>query len=66
MSSLTCPECRGVLKYDPKVKSYVCLSCGLMLSREEIDEIRQKSSQTKEDERAKRRKEYLKWWFSKK
>ncbi|RLE49604.1 MAG: hypothetical protein DRJ31_04325 [Candidatus Methanomethylicota archaeon] len=66
LPQLSCPECKGTLKYDPKSKSYICLNCGLMFSREELDDIKQRAFKLEEDERAKRHKEYLKWWFSKK
>ncbi|MEJ5293456.1 MAG: TFIIB-type zinc ribbon-containing protein [Candidatus Methanosuratincola sp.] len=62
-----CPECGGVLKFDPSRKRYVCQSCGLSLSREEIDEIRYKDRRLdEEDEKERVRKEYLKWWATKK
>ncbi|MEM2125286.1 MAG: TFIIB-type zinc ribbon-containing protein [Candidatus Methanosuratincola sp.] len=62
-----CPECGGLLKFDPSRKRYVCQSCGLSLSREEIDEIRYKNQRlNEEDEKERVRKEYLKWWATKK
>lgn len=65
--SEVCPECGGTLKFDPSRKRYVCLSCGLSLTREEIDELRSKGKDTDyEDEKERMRKEYLKWWATKK
>ncbi|MDI9644903.1 MAG: TFIIB-type zinc ribbon-containing protein [Candidatus Verstraetearchaeota archaeon] len=62
-----CPECGGTLKFDPSRKRYTCLSCGLSLTREEIDDIRGKAQKTDyEDEKEKVRKEYLRWWATKK
>ncbi|MBC7126938.1 MAG: TFIIB-type zinc ribbon-containing protein [Candidatus Methanosuratincola petrocarbonis] len=62
-----CPECGGVLKFEPSRKRYICQSCGLSLSREEIDEIRYKDQKlNEEDEKERVRKEYLKWWATKK
>lgn len=62
-----CPECGGLLKFDPSRKRYVCQSCGLSLSREEIDEIHYKNQRlNEEDEKERVRKEYLKWWATKK
>ncbi|MGQ9759311.1 MAG: TFIIB-type zinc ribbon-containing protein [Candidatus Methanomethylicaceae archaeon] len=62
-----CPECGGELKFDPSQKRYVCISCGLSLTRDEIDEMRAKYAQiTTEDEKEKQKKEYLKWWTTKK
>lgn len=65
--SNVCLECGGVLKFDPSRKRYVCQSCGLSLSREEMDEIRYKDQKLNEEEEKERvRKEYLKWWATKK
>jgi tRNA(Ile2) C34 agmatinyltransferase TiaS len=64
-----CPECGGELKYTPATKHYVCKSCGLSLSHQELIELRQKlrpSFETEEDQRRKERQEYLKWWLGKK
>ena len=63
-----CPECGGDMQYDPKVKRNVCKSCGLSLTFQEIVELRDKNrpDATVEDERKKKRNEYLSWWFSRK
>jgi len=63
-----CPECGGEMQYMIATKHYVCKSCGLSVTRQELMELREKlrPSIEVEDEREKRRKEYLKWWFSKK
>ncbi|HDD69825.1 hypothetical protein CW707_05425 [Candidatus Bathyarchaeota archaeon] len=63
-----CPECGGEMQYIIATKHYVCKSCGLSVTRQELMELREKlrPSIEVEDEREKRRKEYLKWWFSKK
>lgn len=63
-----CPECGGELHYDPKVKLYVCKSCGLSLNLQELVELRDemRPDLSDEDKRKKRRKEYLSWWFSRK
>jgi hypothetical protein len=50
-------------------KHYVCKSCGLSVTQQELMELREKlrpSTETKEEEQERRRKEYLKWWLSKK
>jgi hypothetical protein len=54
------------MKYDPAVRHYNCKSCGLSLTSQEILEAREKMRPHREedDERTKRRKEYLDWWFS--
>jgi len=63
-----CPECGGNLKYDPNVKRYECRSCGLSLTYQELVELREevRTDSRDEDEREKKRKDYLKWWFSRK
>jgi len=57
--------------YMSRTKQYVCRSCGLSLTHQELIEIREKSRERfeasmDEDEREKMRKEYLRWWLSKK
>ncbi|MCQ5376571.1 MAG: transposase [Candidatus Methanomethylicia archaeon] len=62
-----CPECAGELKYDPSQRRYVCKSCGLALNRDEIDELKSKyGASTPEEEKEKMKKDYLKWWSTKK
>jgi transposase-like protein len=64
-----CPECGGEMQYISATKRYVCKSCGLSVTRQELMELRQKlrpKLESGEDERKKQRKEYLKWWLSKK
>lgn len=53
----------------PAIKQYVCQSCGLSVTQQELMELREKlksPSMGNEEEKEKRRKEYLKWWLSKK
>lgn len=63
-----CPECGGETRYDLGTKLYACKSCGLTMSYAEILEAREKNRPVMvDDERKKQeRKEYLKWWLSKK
>jgi len=62
-----CPECGGEMKYDLNMKLYSCKSCGLTLSYQELLEAKNKNAQNLEAEEKKReRREYLKWWLSKK
>ncbi|MEM1589572.1 MAG: hypothetical protein QXZ68_01210 [Candidatus Bathyarchaeia archaeon] len=64
-----CPECGGEMRYIATTKHYVCQSCGLSVTQQELIELREKfrtSAESGEDEREKRKKEYLKWWLSKK
>ncbi|MGB9741404.1 MAG: hypothetical protein ACP5IM_03730 [Candidatus Bathyarchaeia archaeon] len=64
-----CPECGGEMQYMIATKHYVCKSCGLSVTQQELIELREKlrsSSESDEDEQEKRKKEYLKWWLSSK
>ncbi|OYT65578.1 hypothetical protein B6U74_03050 [Candidatus Bathyarchaeota archaeon ex4484_205] len=64
-----CPECGALMKYDPKMKSYVCTGCGVMMSFEQILAAREKtlkSLKNNEDMEKKKRREVLKWWLSSK
>jgi transcription initiation factor IIE alpha subunit len=64
-----CPECGGEMQYMISTKHHVCKSCGLSVTQQELMELREKlrpSFETKEEEQEKRKKEYLKWWLSKK
>jgi len=64
-----CPECGGVMRYISLTKRYVCKSCGLMLSHQELMEIRDRlrdRAGPEEEEKKRYRKEYLQWWLSKK
>ena len=64
-----CPECGGEMKYISLTKRYVCKSCGISLTHQELIELRQQLRPgivSEEEQRQKKRKEYLKWWLSKK
>ncbi|MDI6691129.1 MAG: hypothetical protein QME50_04565 [Candidatus Bathyarchaeota archaeon] len=64
-----CPECGGEMQYILATKHYVCKSCGLSVTQQELMELRENlrpTFKTKEEEEEKRKKEYLKWWLSKK
>jgi tRNA(Ile2) C34 agmatinyltransferase TiaS len=64
-----CPECGGEMQYMIGTKHYVCKSCGLSVTQQELMELRQKlrpSMESEKEEHDKQRKEYLKWWLSKK
>lgn len=57
------------MRYDSTLKRYICKSCGLSVTYEELRELRDRireRPESDEDKRKKRRKEYLDWWFSKK
>lgn len=57
------------MHYMIATKHYVCKSCGLSVTQQELMELREKlrpSFETDEDEKQKRKKEYLKWWLTKK
>jgi len=64
-----CPECGGELQYFTATKRYVCKSCGLSVTHQELIELRQRlrpKSESEEEEQKRKRSEYLKWWLSKK
>ena len=57
------------MRYMSAIKQYVCQSCGLSVTQQELMELREKLKSPfidNEEEKEKRRKEYLKWWLSKK
>jgi len=64
-----CPECGGEMQYISVTKRYVCKSCGLSVAHQELIELREQLKpkfESEEEQRKKRRDEYLKWWLSKK
>ncbi|MEM3550791.1 MAG: hypothetical protein QXN87_02580 [Candidatus Bathyarchaeia archaeon] len=64
-----CPECGGEMLYMTATKHFVCQSCGLSVTQQELIELKEKLRppfETGEEEKERRRKEYLKWWLSKK
>jgi len=64
-----CPECGGEMHYISMTRRHVCKSCGISLTHQELIELRQKlrpGFESKEEQRQKQRKDYLKWWLSKK
>ena len=61
-----CPECGGKMIYRKDLKVCVCTSCGIMLTREQLDEIREKILfESKKEEKRSKAKEYLDWWMGK-
>jgi uncharacterized membrane protein YvbJ len=64
-----CPECGGEMRYAIATKHHICKSCGLSVTQHELWELRQKNRpnmETAEEKKQKHRREYLKWWLSKK
>jgi len=64
-----CPECGGEMLYTSATKRYVCKSCGLSLTPQELMEMREQArdrAPPAEEEKQRVRKEYLQWWLSKK
>jgi len=63
-----CPECGGFSKYQSKVKQVVCQSCGLSLTRHELDGYWKKvrdenvSNADESQQKKNRRKEWLDWY----
>ncbi|MEM0095214.1 MAG: hypothetical protein QW660_01055 [Candidatus Bathyarchaeia archaeon] len=57
------------MRYIASTKHYVCQSCGLSVTQQELIELKEKlhpSTESDEEEKERRRKEYLKWWLSSK
>lgn len=57
------------MQYMIGTKHYVCKSCGLSVTQQELMELREKlrpNEETVEEERERKKKEYLKWYLSKK
>ena len=55
--------------YSIGTKHYTCKSCGLSVTNQELMELRDKNrpaEETEEEQKENRRKEYLKWYLSKK
>ena len=66
---LYCPECGGEMQYFSATKRYVCKSCGLTVTHQELSELREQlkpKQESEKEEHERQRKEYLKWWLSKK
>lgn len=64
-----CPECGGEMKYNIATKHQICKSCGLSVTQQELMELKEKNrppEETADEIRENRRKEYLKWYLSKK
>jgi len=59
----SCPECAGELHYEPDTKKFACKKCGLYVTREQIDDIKDKLRPQKKKSRED---EYLEWWQSSK
>lgn len=57
------------MQYMIETKHSVCKSCGLSVTQQELEELREKNRPnvgSEESEQENRKKEYLKWWLSKK
>jgi len=64
-----CPECGGDMTYISMTKKYCCKSCGLYCTGQELNDAYDKNRpdyETPEEKRQAARKEYLKWYLSKK
>ena len=67
-----CPECEELMKYHSAIKQIVCQSCGLSLTRHELDsdwkKVRNENAPEADDSQRKknRRKEWLEWYSSSK
>ncbi len=57
------------MKYNIATKQQICKSCGLSVTQQELMELKEKNrppEETADEIRENRRKEYLKWWLTKK
>ena len=67
-----CPECGGFMKYQSAIKQIVCQSCGLSLTRHELDRYWKKVRNENVAEadvttlKKNRRKEWLEWYSASK
>ncbi|MEM2894064.1 MAG: hypothetical protein QW638_06165 [Candidatus Bathyarchaeia archaeon] len=64
-----CPECGGKLNWDRRFRHYTCQSCGLTFTDLELSEAMDRlyrSREDEKDEKSRRQKEYLEWWFKEK
>ncbi|MCD6536520.1 MAG: hypothetical protein J7K49_05770 [Thaumarchaeota archaeon] len=63
-----CRECGSKLIYDRSIRAYVCLSCGLTYTTQDLLVEAHKRFEERLQEEKKKRKyeEYLEWWTSKK
>lgn len=62
-----CPECVGKMEYNSSIKQLVCSSCGLSLSRHELEMYWKKIREDRASEDAiektkKKRKDWLDWY----
>ena len=49
--------------YNKDTRTYTCTGCGLVLSREQLDEIRDNIfSEIREEPKKDKAREYLEWW----
>ena len=67
-----CPECAGLMEYNRYQKAQVCNSCGLSLTRHELDTYWQKirtenvAGSDELQQKKSRKKEWLDWYSSSK
>ncbi|MEM1584065.1 MAG: hypothetical protein QXF28_04460 [Nitrososphaerota archaeon] len=63
-----CRECGSKLFYDRNSKEYVCRSCGLTYTFQDlvIESEKMFEEKLKRDEKRRTREEYLEWWLSRK
>jgi len=57
------------MQYVVSTKHYICKSCGLSVTQQELLDYREKlvfPVESSEEAKERRKKEYLKWWLSKK
>jgi len=69
VSTKACPECGATLFYEQSTRHFVCRSCGIFVTREELYDIRERKRELIEMDSRERRKrimsEYLDWLLKK-
>ncbi len=61
-----CPICGSDMRFDRRIRMYVCKNCGLTISRFELDLLRDMEYERRESEMVSTADEYLEWWKSRK
>jgi uncharacterized Zn finger protein (UPF0148 family) len=66
MPEQICPECGAVLFFDSPTRRYSCKGCGLYVTKDELDTIKDRLHREVDEQRKRRQQqsEYLEWWLS--
>ena len=64
-----CTECGGKLTWDRKLKQYSCVSCGMTFTEKQLSDALDRlytPTESDTEQRDRRHREYLEWWFKEK